>query len=186
MPRSARKSVRRSALAVVLASVALFATVAPAQAAKTTQVKTVFPARSYQLDGVCSFPISATERSGHPGFLTLNDKGEVIGVLYHGSYDTVLSSRFGDLTFTTYGLTSVTANRDGTWTMVQIGEGISVVPPGDPEGSKLVWFTGVVTSVGTFDAKSLQFVPTSQTRIGRASNICEMLVAGLKHRHDTI
>ena len=161
-------------------------TIAPAQAAKTTRVKTTLPARTYELDGVCSFPITATERSTHPGFLTLNDKGEVVGVTFGGTYDTVLSSRFGDLTFTTYGVTSITANRDGSWTMVQLGEGISVVPPGDPEGSKLVWYTGLVTSVGSFDSKSLEFVPRSQTRIGRASNICEMLVAGLKHRHDTI
>jgi hypothetical protein len=47
-----------------------------------------------------------------------------------------------------------------------------------------VWFTGTVTSVGTFDPKTLDFVPTSQTRSGIDSNICDMLVTGLKTRHD--
>ena len=68
--------------------------------------------------------------------------------------------------------------------MVQKGSGLAVVPSGDPEGPKLVWFTGAVTSVGIFDAKTLTFVPDTQVRSGISSNICEMLVTGLKARHD--
>jgi hypothetical protein len=174
-----RNSVRRSLL---FAGLAVFALAAPAQAA--TRVPFVGPARSYTLDGVCAFPISAQERSGHPGYLTLDDSGNVVKVEYQGSYDTVLSSSRGQLTFTTISSTVVTQNADGTWTQVQKGSGIAVVPATDPAGSKLVWFTGVVTSVGTFDPKTLEFVPTSQTRSGIDSNICEMLVTGLKTRHD--
>jgi len=175
--------VRRSVV-FVLAGLALLAFAAPAQA--TTRVPFVGPARSYTLDGVCAFSISAQERSGHPGYLTIDDSGNVIRVEYQGSYDTVLSSSKGNLTFTTIGSTVVTQNADGTWTQVQKGTGIAVVPQSDPGGSKLVWFTGRVTSIGTFDPKTLDFVPISQTRSGIDSNICEMLVTGLKTRHDAL
>jgi hypothetical protein len=166
----------------MLAGLALLASAAPAQA--TTRVPFVGPARSYELVGVCPFTISAQERAGHPGFLTLDDNGVVVKVEFQGSFDTVLSSSHGSLTFGTIGTTVVTANADGTWTMVQKGTGLAVVPSSDPAGPKLVWFTGRVTSVGTFDSKDLTFVPQSQVRSGIDSNICEMLVTGLKTRHD--
>lgn len=172
----------RRSVTVMLAGLALLASAAPAQA--TTRVPFVGPARSYQLDGVCPFTVFAQERDGHPGFLTLNDAGEVIQVEYRGSYETVLSSSLGALTFDTIGSTVVTANSDGTWTMVQKGSGLAVVPRGDAEGPKLVWFSGRVTSVGDFDSKTLTFVPRSQVRSGITANICEMLVTGLKARHD--
>ena len=107
-------------------------------------------------------------------------------VEYQGSYDTVLSSSLGVLIFQTIGSTVVTQNPDGTWTQVQKGTGIAVVPKSDPEGPKLVWFTGRVTSIGTFDPKTLEFVPISQIRTGIDSNICGMLVTGLKTRHDAL
>jgi hypothetical protein len=176
--------VRRS-LTVLLAGLALLVIAVPAHAT-TTRVPFVGPARSYQLDGVCPFTIFAQERDGHPGFLTLDDSGTVIKVEYQGSYDTVLSSSQGELTFETIGSTVVTANADGTWTMVQKGTGLAVVPSGDPAGPALAWFTGRVTSVGDFDAKTLTFVPRTQVRSGVASNVCEMLVTGLKTRHNTL
>jgi hypothetical protein len=178
-----RNFVRRS-ITVLLAGLALLVSAAPAHA--LTRVPFVGPARTYQLDGVCSFPILAEERAGHPGYLTLDGSGQVVQVQYGGSYDTVLSSSHGSLTFTTIGTTVVTANPDGTWTMVQKGTGLAVVPRDDPEGPKLVWFTGRVTSVGSFDPKTLEFIPLSQTRSGIDSNICEMLVTGLKSRHDAL
>jgi len=173
--------VRRS-VAFVLIGLAILVFAAPAQA--STRVPFVGPARSYTLDGVCAFRISAQERSGHPGFLTLDDSGNVVQMDFRGSYDTVLSSSLGVLTFTTIGSTTITQNPDGTWTQVQRGSGIAVVPPSDPTGPTLVWFSGTVTSVGTFDPKTLDFVPTAQTRSGIESNICGMLVTGLKTRHD--
>ena len=180
----------RRLVAVTLAGLALLVSMgaAPVHARTTARVPFVGPARSYQLDGgvVCPFTVSAQERSGHPGTLTLNDKGEVVGVQFHGSYDTLLSSSHGDLTFESWGVTTITANRDGTWTMLQVGSGIAVVPPSDPAGPKLVWFTGAVISVGDFDAKNLSFVPRSQIRVGSDSNICNMLVTGIKTRHDNI
>jgi len=173
--------VRRS-ITVLLAGLALLAGAAPAQA--TTRVPFVGPARSYELVGVCPFTISAQERAGHPGYLTFDDNGEVVQVQFQGSFDTVLSSSLGELVFETIGSTVVTANADGTWTMVQKGSGLAVVPATDPAGPKLVWFTGKVTSIGSFDSKDLTFVPQSQVREGIDSNICEMLVTGLKTRHD--
>ena len=174
----------RRPLLFVLAALAVLALASPAQA--TTRVPFVGPARAYTLEGVCPFSISAQERDGHPGFLTLDDRGNVVQVEYQGSYDTVLSSSLGVLTFQTIGSTVVTQNPDGTWTQVQKGTGIAVVPKSDPEGPKLVWFTGRVTSIGTFDPKTLEFVPISQTRTGIDSNICGMLVTGLKTRHDAL
>jgi hypothetical protein len=174
--------VRRS-IAVALAGLALLAFAVPAQA--TTRVKTILPARSYEID-VCGFPILAEERSGHPGYLTLNDAGEVVGVQFKGSFDTVLSSSKGNLTIETTGSTSVTDNGDGTWTMVQKGSGLAVVPGGAPIGPTLLWFTGTVTTVGTFDPKTLEFTPISQVRDGITADVCGMLVTGLKHRHDTL
>jgi hypothetical protein len=173
--------VRRS-ITVLLAGLALLAGAAPAQA--TTRVPFVGPARSYELVGVCPFTISAQERAGHPGYLTIDDNGEVVQVQFQGSFDTVLASSLGELVFETIGSTVVTANADGTWTMVQKGSGLAVVPATDPAGPKLVWFTGKVTSIGSFDSKDLTFVPQSQVREGIDSNICEMLVTGLKTRHD--
>jgi hypothetical protein len=70
--------------------------------------------------------------------------------------------------------------------MVQKGTGLAVVPSGDPAGPALAWFTGRVTSVGDFDAKTLTFVPRTQVRSGVASNVCQMLVNGLKTRHNTL
>jgi len=173
--------VRRS-ITVMLAGLALLASAAPAQA--VTRVPFVAPARSYELVGVCPFIISAQERAGHPGSLTLDDNGEVVQVETHGSFDTVLSSSLGVLAFETIGSTVVTDNGDGTWTMVQKGSGLAVVPAEDPIGPRLVWFTGRVTSIGTFDSKTLEFTAQSQTRSGVSSNICDMLVTGLKTRHD--
>jgi hypothetical protein len=88
----------------------------------------------------------------------------------------VLSSSLGELAFETIGSTVVTANGDGTWTMVRKGTGLAVVPSTDPD-------TGRITSVGEFDAKTLSFVPRSQTITGTFSNVCDMLVTGLKTRH---
>ena len=172
----------RRSITVLLAGLALLASAAPAQA--TTRVPFVGPARSYELVGVCPFTISAQERAGHPGYLTIDDNGEVVQVQFQGSFDTVLSSSLGELVFETIGSTVVTANADGTWTMVQKGSGLAVVPATDPAGPKLVWFTGKVTSIGSFDSKDLTFVPQSQVRSGVDSNICDMLVTGLKTRHD--
>jgi hypothetical protein len=174
----------RRFVVVLLAGLALLASAAPAQA--NTRVPFVAPARSYKLEGVCPFTISAQERAGHSGFLTLDDNGEVVQVSFQGSYDTVLSSSLGELAFETIGSTVVTANGDGTWTMVQKGTGLAVVPSGDPAGPALAWFTGRVTSVGDFDSKTLTFVPRTQVRSGIASNVCEMLVTGLKTRHSTL
>ncbi len=170
----------RRSLTVMVAGLALLASAAPAQA--TTRVPFVGPARNYTLVGVCPFPVSAEERDGHPGFLTLDDKGEVIQVQFQGSYDTVLTGSQGNLAFTTVGSTVITANGDGTWTMVQKGSGLAVVPRDDPEGPNLLWFTGRVTSVGTFNSKELTFVPRSQVRSGVTSEACD--VNGLKARHD--
>ena len=63
----------RRSITVMLAGLALLASAAPAQA--TTRVPFVAPARSYELVGVCPVTISAQERSGHPGFLTLDNNG---------------------------------------------------------------------------------------------------------------
>ena len=172
----------RRSMTVLLAGLALLAGAAPAQA--TTRVPFVGPARSYELVGVC--PVhhlcAGTRRSPglpDPRRQRRGRAGAVPGLLRHGPVELA-----GRAHLPTIGSTVVTANADGTWTMVQKGSGLAVVPATDPAGPKLVWFTGEVTSIGSFDSKDLTFVPQTQVRSGIDSNICEMLVTGLKTRHD--
>ena len=173
----------RRSITVMLAGLALLASAAPAQA--TTRVPFVGPARSYELVGVCPFTISAQERAGHPGYLTLDDNGEVVQVQFRAPSTRSCRARSVSSTFESIGSTVVTANGDGTWTMVQKGSGLAVVPASDPEGPKLVWFTGArdLHRHLRLEGRST-FVPQSQVRSGIDSNVCEMLVTGLKTRHD--
>ena len=68
-------------------------------------------------------------------------------------------------------------------TVTQVGSGLAIdqgLTSGDPT---LAWFTGTVTSTGVLDAKTLLLEVTSQQRVGLSSDICEMLISGLKTRH---
>lgn len=172
----------RRALIVSLAVCASLSLAMPAGA--LTRVPFEGAARAYEITDACAFPIVAQERSTHPGFLTYDDTDTIVAVRFHGAFDTVLSSSLGEAAYESIGSTTVTTNGDGTWTQVQRGTGLAVVPRDDPEGPKLVWFSGTVTSVGDFDPKSLLFTPRWQTRQGITANVCEQLVSGLKSRHD--
>jgi hypothetical protein len=87
------------------------------------------------------------------------------------------------LSFDTTGRTTILPEGDGTFTMTQLGTGLAIDPgtvSGDPA---LDWFTGRVVSRGTLDARTLLLDVSSQHCIGVWSDICEMLVTGLKTRH---
>jgi hypothetical protein len=173
----------RRTFVVSLAVAAVLALAAPAGA--VTRVPFDAPARTYTVPAeVCGYEILAEERSGHPGTLTLDASGSVVGMRTRGAFDTVLSSSLGTLTYESWGTTSVTRNADGTWTMVQSGSGLAITPRDDPEGHKLVWFLGTVVSVGDFDPKTLDFWPVAQERFGEDADVCGQLVSGLKSRHD--
>ena len=65
--------------------------------------------------------------------------------------------------------------------MTQIGSGLAIdADPGDPT---IAWFTGRVVSRGTLDERSPVLDVVTQQRFGVASDICEMLISGLKTRH---
>jgi hypothetical protein len=171
---------RRFALPILAAAIVLSSAL-PAQA--LTRVPFVAPPQIYSLEGVCPFRVDAVERDPHEG-IQVFDGHELVEVRYSGAFTTVLTSQLGaTLDFDTIGSTDVTNNGDGTWTQVQLGSGLAVVPASDPTGPKLVWFSGRVESVGSFDPKSLRFDPVTQVRSGISSDVCEMLVTGLKTRH---
>jgi hypothetical protein len=138
---------------------------------------------SYREGEVCPMALELVERDGHTVTSTY-DGDTIVRTTISGSVTTEVSSSLGAERFESIGTATVTPNPDGTWTMVQLGSGLAVVPRGDPEGPRLVWFTGRVTSVGAWDEKGLVFTATSQVREGLASDVCEMLVAGIKRRHD--
>ena len=67
--------------------------------------------------------------------------------------------------------------------MTQVGSGLAIdagTISGDPT---LAWFTGRVVSRGTLDERTVVLDVASQQRTGVMSDICEMLVTGLKTRH---
>jgi hypothetical protein len=175
--------VRRSSLAVTL--MALVATVAiSSPAAALVRVAYTAPPQYYEYaEGtVCPMAIQLTERDGHT-MVSSYEGDSIVRTDISGSVTTEITSSLGALTFESLGTTTVTPNADGTWTMVQKGSGLAIVPRGDPEGPALVWFTGRVTSVGAWYEKTLTFEATSQVREGLAANVCDMLVAGIKTRH---
>jgi hypothetical protein len=83
----------------------------------------------------------------------------------------------------TVGTTSITRNDDGTYTLVQKGSGFWFDDGSFSEIDELVRFTGTVTAVGNYDAKSFTFQPISRTFSGITAPMCPMLEVGLKTRH---
>lgn len=176
---------RRRPYALALLAVALWQLVSiPTAAALTRVTYEVAPlVYTYREGEVCPMALQLVERDGHTVTSTY-DGDAIVRTVISGSVTTEVSSSLGAMTFGSIGTSTVTPNPDGTWTMVQRGSGLAIVPATDPDGPRLVWFTGVVTSVGSWDEKGLVFTATSQVRDGLAANVCEMLVAGLKRRHD--
>jgi hypothetical protein len=83
----------------------------------------------------------------------------------------------------TKGSTILTPNGDGTTTMVQKGSGYAYDPGTHTGEPNLVWFTGKVVSVGRWDETTQQFDVITQRIQGISSDICEMLLTGIKTRH---
>lgn len=83
----------------------------------------------------------------------------------------------------TVGTTSISRNEDGTYTLVQKGSGFWFDDGSFSEIAELVRFTGTVTAVGYYDAKSFTFQPISRTFSGITAPMCPMLEVGLKTRH---
>lgn len=83
----------------------------------------------------------------------------------------------------TVGTTSITRNDDGTYTLVQKGSGFWFDDGSFSGIAELVRFTGTVTAVGVYDAKSFTFQPISRTFGGVTAPMCPMLEVGLKTRH---
>ena len=137
----------------------------PAHAtAGTTKVTQPLTARHVVLASACPFPVQLDERGG---------------LIVTTTYDAAKTPIRYDLTGTQTTLLTNLANGKVT----QVGSGLAIdegLTSGDPT---LAWFTGTVTSTGVLDAKTLLLEVTSQQRVGLSSDICEMLISGLKTRH---
>ncbi len=194
-PTQARKegSVRR--VSAILALCGLLAIAAPGGAAiaagraatRLTIVQQPFPAQANApVDGVCPFPVTATDRGG----LTLTTAYDARGGIRWQELtgDTVIEFTHG-VTKTTIPIeadvhSSFVPGPRGIWTEIQRGSWFVAMDDGRHTGKpSLTWFQGVVISRGVLDPKTLQMEVVSQTRIGHGDDICEMLTTGLKPRH---
>jgi hypothetical protein len=176
---------RRSiVLATLTATLTLLAL--PARAADTTKETHPLTARQgVVLTGVCGFPVQLDERGGLVVTTTFDASKTPIRYDITGSQTTLLTNLANGkaLLFGTIGRTTIVPNADGTATVTQAGSGLAIdqgLTSGDPT---LAWFTGTVSSTGVLDAKTLLLEVASQRRVGLSSDICEMLVSGLKTRH---
>ncbi|MGE5227066.1 MAG: hypothetical protein ACM3OO_09350 [Planctomycetaceae bacterium] len=175
---------RRTVVSLVLALATLLTVAAPPSSALTKAVTNLPALKGFVLPGACfDGDVTLTERKERT-LTTFLDGKTVVKYVIGGGQTTLFENEAGaQLTIDTTGTTTLTPNGDGTWTSVQQGSGWALVPPSDPTGPTLVWFTGTVTSVGTLDEKTFAFDPATQTRSGITSDICLMLVSGLKIRH---
>jgi hypothetical protein len=177
---------RRLIAAAVLVT-ALSVLAGPASAASATaKVTGPLPARQgVVLTGACGFPVQLDERGGLVLTTTYDAARVPIRYDISGTQTTLLTNLANgvSVSFDTIGRTTIVPNGDGTFTMTQLGSGLAIDPgtvSGDPA---LDWFTGRVVSRGTLDERTLLLDVASQQRIGVTSDICEMLVTGLKTRH---
>ena len=154
-------------------------------AAGTTKFTQPLTARHVVLASACPFPVQLDERGGLLVTTTYDAAGNPIRYDLTGTQTTLLTNLANGKTllFDTLGQTTIIPNADGTATATQVGSGLAIdegLTSGDPT---LAWFTGTVTSTGVLDAKTLLLEVTSQQRVGLSSDICEMLISGLKTRH---
>ena len=176
---------RRPIVLAVLV-VALCALALPASAAGTTKITAPLSARQgVLLTDVCPFPVQLDERGGLVVTTTLDASRTPIRYDITGRQTTVLTNLSNGLTlsFETIGRTTIEPNSDGTFTMTQVGSGLAIDPGAADGEPRLAWFTGTVVSTGTLDEASLVMQVETQTRGGVVSDVCEMLVSGLKTRH---
>jgi hypothetical protein len=154
----------------------------PAHAtAGTTKVTEPLTARHVVLASACPFPVQLDERGGLIVTTTYDAAKTPIRYDLTGTQTTLLTNLANGkaLLFDTLGRTTIVPNADGTATVTQVGSGLAIdegLTSGDPT---LAWFTGT----GVLDAKTLLLQVTSQQRVGLSSDICEMLISGLKTRH---
>jgi hypothetical protein len=177
-----RRLIAAAALVTAVCALAPTALAAPG----TTTVSGPLPARQgVILDGICGFPVQLDERGGLLLTTTYDASRTPVRYEISGTQTTVLTNVSNGLSlrFETLGRTTIVPNGDGTFTMTQVGSGLAIdagTVSGDPT---LAWFTGRVVSRGTLDQATLLLDVSSQVHGGVASDICEMLVTGLKTRH---
>lgn len=177
-----RRLIAAAALVIAICGLAPTALAAPG----TTTVSGPLPARQgVILDGICGFPVQLDERGDLVLTTTYDAARTPLRYEIRGTQTTVLTNLSNGLAlrFDTLGRTTIVPNGDGTFTMTQVGSGLAIdagTISGDPT---LAWFTGRVVSRGTLDERTLLLDVASQQRTAVVSDICEMLVTGLKTRH---
>jgi hypothetical protein len=175
---------RRTVVSVLLALATLLTVAAPPSVALTKAVTNLPALKGFVLPGACfKGDITITERKERTLTTFLDGKTVVKYVISGGQTTLFENAAHAQVTIDTTGTTTLTPNGDGTWTSLQQGSGWASVPGSDSTDPTLVWFTGTVTSVGVLDEKTFAFDVDTQTRSGITSDICLMLVTGLKIRH---
>ena len=152
--------------------------------ADTVRVDVIGPLQGIPLTGVCPFPVTLTDRDTRTVTSYIDETGRVVRQTVSGGVSTELRNEVNGiaLLFAT-GALSVVYHQDPTATVTQKGSGLAY-DQGTATGTPgLVWFSGKVVTRGVFDDKSLTIQVSSQTVKGRASDVCDMLVTGLKTRH---
>ena len=174
---------RFSMLMAVCLSMTLMMPTEPSWA-DTVRVDVIGPLQGIPLTGVCPFPVTLTERDTRTVTSYLDGSGTVVRQEISGGVTTELRNADNGkmLSFATGGM-SVRYHADRTVAVTQKGSGLAY-DQGTATGTPgFVWFSGKVVTRGVFDDKSLTIQVSSQSVRGRASDVCEMLVSGLKTRH---
>jgi hypothetical protein len=179
---------RATLAALTLAAVVLLPS---APAAAVTKVQTeIPPMQDVVFRDLCDdhgFSVRMTDRGGRTLTSYLDDDGTLLRQEITGSLVTEFTndnvSGGPVISIETIGTTTITPRGDGTSKMVQKGSGFALdlgTHTGEPS---LVWFTGRVTSTGFWDDHAVLLDVLTQKPDGLTSDICEMLVTGLKTRH---
>lgn len=134
----------------------------------------------------CPFEVTASDRSVQRATSTFSDDHvTLLKRTISGSQQTVFEwvNSGSMIAIETIGGTTITRNDDGTYALVQKGSGFWLDDGSYSGTAELIRFTGTVSAVGYYDAKSFTFQPISRTINGVTSPICEMLLTGPKTRH---
>lgn len=177
---------RRAVSSVVVLAVAASIGFAVPASATTRVVTNLPPQQGVVVPDACDLQtITMTERSERVLTITYGDDGSIVRYDVRGPQTTEFTNEVGaTVTIETTGTATYVRNDDGSWTQTLRGSGPVLVPSSDPIGPTLLWLTGTAVSVGRFwDEKGLLFTLQTQVRDGISSNICEILVTGLKTRH---
>lgn len=178
---------RRIVALVSLSLIALLS--APAgPAAADTVVQPLPGLPDVSIDGACGegFPVMWTDRGGRTLSTTFDDSGEIVRQVISGSSIVEYSNPALGIVvpFDVRGTTTIVYGADGFATVTQKGPSFIATDMGfNTKQPVLLWGSGKAVSTGIYDKRQHTLDVYSKSLTGRYSDICEMLVSGLKTRH---